>query len=109
MYKIMFLSEKTHRYLKNDYQFFHTLNTKDHKISGTCNLLIKVKFHELEWSSPLILTYPFVAQLYIDMFKKHRQDSEHSKNAQFDIYAIIYMHIYQTEHFLDVHNPNRAI
>ena len=48
MYKIMFLSEKTHGYLKNDYQFFHTLKTKDHKISGTCNLLIKVKFHELE-------------------------------------------------------------
>ena len=23
-----------------------------------------------------------------DMFKKHRQDCEHPKNAQFDIYAI---------------------
>ena len=23
-----------------------------------------------------------------DMFKKHRQDCEHAKNAQFDIYAI---------------------
>ena len=24
---------------------------------------------------------------YVDMFKKHRQDCEHPKNAQFDIYA----------------------
>ena len=24
----------------------------------------------------------------MDMFKKHRQDCEHPKNAQFDIYAI---------------------
>ena len=45
---------KTYRYLKNDYQFFDTLKTKDHKIRGNCNLLIKVKFHELEWSSPSI-------------------------------------------------------
>ena len=28
----MFLYEKTHRHLKNDYQFFDTLKTKDHKI-----------------------------------------------------------------------------
>ena len=48
----MFLYEKTHRYLKNDYQFFDTLKTKDRKIKGNCNLLIKVKFHELELSSP---------------------------------------------------------
>ena len=48
----MFLYEKTHRYLKNDYQFFDTLKTKDRKIKGNCNLLIKVKFHELEGSSP---------------------------------------------------------
>ena len=39
----MFLYEKTHRYLKNDYQFFDALKTK-----GNCNLLTKVKFHELE-------------------------------------------------------------
>ena len=39
---------------KNDYQFFDTLKTKDSKIRGNCNLL-KVKFHELEWSSPLNL------------------------------------------------------
>ena len=25
---------------------------------------------------------------HVDMFKKHRQDCEHPKNAQFDIYAI---------------------
>ena len=49
----MFLYEKTHRYLKNDYEFFDTLKTKDRKIRGNCNLLIKVKFHELESSSPL--------------------------------------------------------
>ena len=49
----MFLYEKTHGYLKNDYQIFDTLKTKDRKIIGNCNLLIKVKFHELEWSSPL--------------------------------------------------------
>ena len=55
MYKNMFLYEKTHRYLKNDYQFFDALKTKDRKIRGNCNLLTKVKFHELEWSSLLIL------------------------------------------------------
>ena len=47
MYKNMFLCEKTHRYFKNDYQFLDTLKTKDHKIRGNCNLLIKVKFHGL--------------------------------------------------------------
>ena len=44
----MFLYEITHRYLKNDYQFCYTLKTKDRKIRGYCNLLIKVKFHKLE-------------------------------------------------------------
>ena len=51
----MFLYEKTNRYLKNDYQFFDTLKTKDRKIRRISNLLIKVKFHELEWSSPLTI------------------------------------------------------
>ena len=55
MYKNMFLYEITHRYLKNDYQFFDTLKTKHRKIWGNCHLLIKVKFHKLEWSSPLRL------------------------------------------------------
>ena len=44
----MLLYEKTHRYLKSDYQFFHALKTKDEKIRGNCNLLTKVKLHELE-------------------------------------------------------------
>ena len=44
----MFLYEITHRYLKNDYQFFDTLKTKDRKIGGNCTLSIKVKFHKLE-------------------------------------------------------------
>ena len=43
----MFLYEKTHRYLKSDYQFFDALQTKDRKIRENCNLLTKVKFHEL--------------------------------------------------------------
>ena len=51
----MFLYEKTHRYLKDDYQFFDALKTKDRKIRGNCNLSTKVKFHELECSSPSIL------------------------------------------------------
>ena len=55
MYKNMFLYEKTHRYLKNDYQFFDI--KKDRKIRGNCNLLIKVKFHELE-ESPTITQVP---------------------------------------------------
>ena len=46
---------KRSRYLKNDYQFFDTLKAKDRKIRGNCNSLIKVKFHELESSSPLTL------------------------------------------------------
>ena len=57
--KNMFLYEITHRDLKNDYQVFDTLKTKDHKIRGNCNLLIKVKFYKLEWSSPLISLQPF--------------------------------------------------
>ena len=44
----MFLSKITHIYLKNDYQFFDTLKTKDRKVRGNWNLLIKVKFHKLE-------------------------------------------------------------
>ena len=44
----MFLYEITHRYLKNDYQFFDTLKTKHRKIRRSCHLLIKVKFHKLE-------------------------------------------------------------
>ena len=55
MYKNMFLYKKTHKYLKNDYQFFDALKTKDRKIRGNWNLVTKVKFHELEWSSPLKL------------------------------------------------------
>ena len=53
MNKNMFLHEKTHRYLKNDYQFFVAIKTKDRKNRGNCNLLTKVKFHELLWSSSL--------------------------------------------------------
>ena len=30
----MFLNEITNKYLKNDYQFFDTLKTKDRKIRG---------------------------------------------------------------------------
>ena len=40
-------------HLKNDYQFFDALKTKDRQIRGNCNLLTKVKFHELDWSFPL--------------------------------------------------------
>ena len=46
MYENVFLYEKTNWYLKHDYQFFDTLKTKDRKITGNFNLLIKVKFHE---------------------------------------------------------------
>ena len=44
----MFLYEKTHRYLKNDYQFFDTLKAKDCKSRENCNLLITVKFYKLQ-------------------------------------------------------------
>ena len=44
----MFRYEKTHRYLQNDYQFLDALKTKYRKIRANCNLLTKVKFHELE-------------------------------------------------------------
>ena len=47
MYKNVFLYDKTHRYLKGGYQFFDALKTKDRKIRANCNLLIKVRFHEL--------------------------------------------------------------
>ena len=48
MCKNVFLYEKTHSYLKNDYQFVGSLKTKDRKIRGNGKLLIKVKFHEFE-------------------------------------------------------------
>ena len=48
MHKNVFLCKKTHTYLKNDYQIFDVLKTKDRKIRGNRNLLTKVKFHELE-------------------------------------------------------------
>ena len=48
MHENMFVYEKTYRYLKNDYQFFDALKTNYRKIRGNCNLLKKVKFHELE-------------------------------------------------------------
>ena len=54
MYKDMFPYEKTHRYLKNDYQFLDALRAKDRKIRGNFNLLTKIKFHELERSFHLI-------------------------------------------------------
>ena len=44
----MCLYEIAHRYLKNYNQYFNTLKTKDHKIGGNGNLLMKVKFHKLE-------------------------------------------------------------
>ena len=44
----MFLYEITNRFIKNDYQFFDALKTRDRKIRGNCNSLAKVKFHELE-------------------------------------------------------------
>ena len=56
----MFICEETHRYLKNDYQFFDALKTKDRKISVNCSLSTKVKFHELELSSPLSYYLPSI-------------------------------------------------
>ena len=53
MYKNMFMYEITHRYLKNGYQFLDALKAKHRKIRRNCNILIKVKFHKLEWSFPL--------------------------------------------------------
>ena len=44
----MFLYEKMHRDLKDDYQFFDTLKTKYCTIRGNRNLLINVKFYELQ-------------------------------------------------------------
>ena len=67
----MFLYEITHRYLKNDYQFFGTLKTK-HKISGNSNLLIKVKFHKLERGSPLRHFCFHVFHIYLHIFKCDR-------------------------------------
>ena len=49
----MFLYEITNRFIKNDYQFFDALKTRDHKIRGYYNLLIKVRLHKSERSSPL--------------------------------------------------------
>ena len=44
---------RKHSYLKNDCQSFDTLKIKDRKIRENCSFLIKVKFHEIELSSPL--------------------------------------------------------
>ena len=37
MYKNKFLYEETHRYFKNDYQFFDDLRIKDRKMRVNCN------------------------------------------------------------------------
>ena len=37
----MFLYEKTHGYVKNDYHFFDTLKTTDRKMRENCSLSIK--------------------------------------------------------------------
>ena len=47
-YENMFPYEITHRYLKNNYQFFDAFKKKHRAIRGDCNLLIKNKFHKLE-------------------------------------------------------------
>ena len=60
---------RKHRYLKNNCNFFDTLKTKDCKIRGNCNSLIKVKFQELEWSSPLSLYFEEVNFLNLRYFK----------------------------------------
>ena len=39
MYQNMFQYKITHRYLKNDYQFFDTLKTKDRKIINKSQIL----------------------------------------------------------------------
>ena len=39
----MFLYEKTHRYLKNDYQFFDALKTKARKIRGNMYFINKIQ------------------------------------------------------------------
>ena len=44
----MFLYEIAHRISRAMIDFFYTLKTKDRKIGGNSNLLIKVKFHKLE-------------------------------------------------------------
>ena len=62
----MFLYGKIHRYLKNDYHFFDALETEDPKIRGNCNLLTKIKFHELEWNSPLTMFLREAYALYLD-------------------------------------------
>ena len=54
------------------FSIFDTLKTKDRKIRGNCNLLIKVKFHKLDRSSFLssnistsvTLTYHFIYLLF---------------------------------------------
>ena len=44
----MFLYEITNRFMKNDYQFFDALKTRNRKIRGYYNLLIKVRLHKSE-------------------------------------------------------------
>ena len=80
----MFLHEKKHRYLKNDSQFFDALKTKDHKVRGNFNSLTKVKFHELEWSSPLRHAYWIFLNYFFDhkyLQKKEKKESTTSTAA----------------------------
>ena len=84
--------------------FFHTLKTKDGKIRENCNLLIKVKFHELESSAPLIqklfllraLCYPLqktIETLFLNIqgchiitYSKKIRFSSVKKNKEFQIF-----------------------
>ena len=49
-----FCMKKHIHVLRTIINFLIPYKTKDRKIRGHCNLLIKVKFHELERSSPVI-------------------------------------------------------
>ena len=93
----MFLYEVTHGYLKNDYQFFDTLKTKDRKIRRNCNLLIKLKFRKLEQSSALI--YPekdivINSRPNADILKKHENRFFSIKLKIFNIWALNFPHVY---------------
>ena len=57
MYKNVFLYKKTRRYLKSNYQFFDTFETKVRKIRGNCNLLIKDWLEKLKRSSAFYLFF----------------------------------------------------
>ena len=79
----MFLYEKTHRYLKNDYQFFDTWKTKYRRIRGNCNFnRIQVSWIRVKFSFKQRDLALFSKSQYVYHSRIHAFSSEYSSRKR---------------------------